>query len=126
EERVGVATSREPEHPVANVSWEDAKAFCEWLTKKESTEGKLPTGMNYRLPTDEEWSRAVGLQFESGATPKERDGKNQVDFPWGTGFPPKGKVGNYADTAFHEKFPNKKAGDEDDPEEVKTPAAKNW
>jgi len=91
---------------VAGVSWDEANAFCQWLTEKEIAEGKLPKGMKYRLPKDEEWSRAVGLASEVGATPKERDGKNQVDFPWGTEYPPpKGKAGNYADTAFHEKFP---------------------
>ena len=29
------------------VSWEDAVAFCEWLSKKE--------GRKYRLPTDAAW-----------------------------------------------------------------------
>lgn len=60
--------------------------------------------MKYRLPTDEEWSRAVGLTAEEGATPKERSEKNQAEFPWGTDFPPKGPIGNYADSTFHEKF----------------------
>ena len=105
-ERDGVPVSREPEYPVVGVSWEDANAFCKWLTEKDTAEGKLAKGANYRLPTDEEWSRAVGLAAEQGATPAEKSGKNSVDFPWGTDFPPKGKVGNYPDSAFHEKFPN--------------------
>jgi len=106
QQKNGVPVSREPEQPVAGISWDDAHAFCEWLTKKESAEGKLPQGMKYRLPTDEDWSRAVGLAKEEGATPKERNGKNIVDFPWGRGWPPpKAKVGNYADIAWHEKFP---------------------
>jgi hypothetical protein len=109
QEKDGVPVSREPEYPVVGVSWDDANAFCQWLTEKESAEGKLPQGMNYRLPTDEEWSRAVGLAKEEGATPEERSGKNNTDFPWGIGFPPpRGEVGNYADAAFHEKFPQEK------------------
>ena len=96
QEMGGVPVGREPEHPVCSVNWEDAMAFCEWLTKKESADGKLPNGMKYRLPTDEEWSRAVGLANEEGATPGARNGKNYVHFPWGTDWPPKGMVGNYA------------------------------
>jgi eukaryotic-like serine/threonine-protein kinase len=34
-------------HPVTCVSWEDARAFCEWLSEKEK--------QNYRLPTGAEW-----------------------------------------------------------------------
>ena len=101
----GVPVGRELDHPVVGVSWEDAQAFCRWLTEKEVAEGKLPKGKKYRLPTDEEWSWAVGLPPELGATPAEKNGKNSVDFPWGKEWPPKGKVGNYADDAFHAKFP---------------------
>jgi formylglycine-generating enzyme required for sulfatase activity len=41
---------------------------------------------------------------ELGATPAEKAGKNSVDFPWGQDYPPRGKVGNYADETFHAKF----------------------
>ena len=37
-------------HPVVNVSWNDAVAFCQWLSE---TEGK-----EYRLPTEAEWEYA--------------------------------------------------------------------
>jgi formylglycine-generating enzyme required for sulfatase activity len=41
-------------HPAVNVSWRDAKAFCEWLGVRE--------GRRYRLPTDAEWSMLAGVR----------------------------------------------------------------
>ena len=101
--------AREPEHPVAGTSWDDANVFCKWLTEKETVAGKLPEGARYRLPTDEEWSRAVGLGKEVGATPKERTGNNGMHFPWGTGFPPPIKISgpkgkNFRSRAALEEF----------------------
>ena len=108
QQKDGVPVAREPDHPVVGVSWEDAQAFCRWLTKKETAEGRLPQGTVYRLPTDEEWSIAAGMPKETGATPEDKHGKNSEDFPWGKDFPPTRKVGNYADETFHAKFPPKK------------------
>ena len=103
QEHGGIPVGREPDHPVMGMSWDHAQDFCKWLTKKETAEGKLPKGMKYRLPTDEEWSIAVGLPPEAGETPAEKHGKDQANFPWGTDWPPKGKVGNYGDETYHAK-----------------------
>src|SRR5262249_44950096 len=64
--------SQTPDHPVVGVSWEDANQFCAWLTRKERSEGTLRNFQSYRLPTDREWSEAIGLEHELGATPAER------------------------------------------------------
>jgi formylglycine-generating enzyme required for sulfatase activity len=80
-------------HPAVNVSWNDAKNYCAWLSKKE--------GKTYRLPSDREWSCAVGLgNLESaGGSPESKSGKVADVFPWGRqgkGSPPPKGAGNYA------------------------------
>ena len=85
-----------PDHPVVNVTWREAEAFCKWLTDKERKAGLLKTGEVYRLPTDLEWSKAVGLPAETGGTPEERDMGVQDVYPWGTQWPPPAGAGNYA------------------------------
>ena len=84
-----------PAHPQVEVSWDDAQAFCKWLTQKERAARKLGSRQRYRLPTDEEWSRAVGLPIEPGATPAARHQKIDKVFPWGNEWPPPDGAGNY-------------------------------
>jgi tetratricopeptide (TPR) repeat protein/formylglycine-generating enzyme required for sulfatase activity len=93
--------SQGPSYPVVGVSWNDAKEFCKWLTKRERNEGNLPQDREYRLPTDAEWSAAVGLQYEVGDTPEEKSAKVEL-YPWDIpqkrdkSWPPPARVGNYA------------------------------
>jgi hypothetical protein len=84
-----------PDHPVVNVSWNDAGAFCKWLTDKEQKDGVLGKDQSYRLPTDAEWSKAVGLDESADGTPESKDGKIQGIYPWGGTYPPPPDAGNY-------------------------------
>jgi serine/threonine protein kinase len=77
------------DHPVVNVSWNDATAFCRWLSARE--------GKTYRLPTDREWSLAAGIaaRESGGETPEARHRAAPDVFPWGEAWPPPPGAGNY-------------------------------
>jgi formylglycine-generating enzyme required for sulfatase activity len=63
---------QQPDHPVVGINWLDAVRFCQWLTARERKAGRLLENQLYRLPSDEEWSRAAGLPKEIGETPRRR------------------------------------------------------
>jgi uncharacterized caspase-like protein len=104
-----------PEHPVVSVSWEDAMDFCAWLTLKEQHEGTIQASQEYRLPTDEEWSWAVGIgraEEEAGRSrcPQEKGdriepGQHPWGCPWGKEWPPKRDAGNYAASINVDPYP---------------------
>ncbi len=85
------------DHPVVNVSREDAQAFCVWLTARERKDERIAQTHVYRLPTDLEWSLMVGLEEEEGISPGWRDARKQSVYPWGTAWPPEEGAGNFAD-----------------------------
>lgn len=49
------------DRPVVGVSWRDATAYADWMTKK--------TGVMHRLPSDEEWIFAAGEKARDEALP---------------------------------------------------------
>lgn len=86
-------------HPVANVSWQQAALYCNWLTKQEGltpfyqtksgyVSDYTPSANGYRLLTEVEWAWLA-----------RNDRGKLLIYPWGQSEkPPSGKpIGNFAD-----------------------------
>lgn len=60
-----------PQHPVEQVSWVDARAYCAALTAQQAALGHVPAGYEYRLPTEAEWEYACragsSTEFSTGS-----------------------------------------------------------
>jgi formylglycine-generating enzyme required for sulfatase activity len=61
-----------PRQPVVGVSWDDAVAFCRWLSQL--------TGVEHRLPSEAQWEAAA------------RGGLTGQPYPWGSQGPDAGGV----------------------------------
>ena len=85
-------------HPVVMLSWQDAAAYCNWLSDQErrprayvEVAGQLtlatPITTGYRLPTEAEWEWAA--RYNGGGGSRR--------YSWGDAMPPPDGAGNYAD-----------------------------
>jgi formylglycine-generating enzyme required for sulfatase activity len=61
-------------HPVVNISWQDAEAFCQWATTLLQASTSASLAKKIRLPTEAEWEKAS----------RGTDGRL---FPWGNEMP---------------------------------------
>ncbi|EED30655.1 PEGA domain family protein [gamma proteobacterium NOR5-3] len=85
--------------PVAQISWQQAASFCNWLSRREGLTpfyqeqqgiiiGFDPSALGYRLPTEAEWAWVARIQ-----------GETLQRFTWGDDFPPKDVAENIADNS---------------------------
>ncbi|MEZ5302240.1 MAG: SUMF1/EgtB/PvdO family nonheme iron enzyme [Verrucomicrobiales bacterium] len=99
------ATWRDPgfaqggDHPVIGVSYEDALAFCGWLTGRERATGAIRPDQEYRLPTDAEWTLAADFHGP---------------YPWGNALPPGEGAGNFGDVAYAKTYRKSRLAPYDD------------
>ena len=77
--------------PVINVSWDDAQAYCQWLTQKAAR--------NFRLPSEAEWEKAAREKYPWGGSAPTVNKVNMKGS--GDGFPFSAPVGSFPPGESH-------------------------
>ncbi len=92
-------------YPVVNITREEAKYFCEWLTQEEEKLGIIAQTQYYRLPSDREWSALMGHNEDANLSPFEREKKaflkNKRFFNFNPKYKLKNKIANLADESYY-------------------------
>jgi formylglycine-generating enzyme required for sulfatase activity len=68
----------EPDRPAAMLSWDDAKAFCEWLSSQDE---EKKAGRVYSLPTEAQWEWAARAGTSTSRHFGDTD-KDQAKYSW--------------------------------------------
>jgi len=65
--------------PATDLTWHDARAYCDWLTTRWRAEGRIGSDEIVRLPTEPEWERAARGDQPDG-------GDEVIVYPWGSSW----------------------------------------